>query len=261
MEDTALVERINDHIKKVQTLSSDYLGRLNSAFVAAQHDFVKLHSSMMRLYNARDYANNMHVHLRDQIKKHFADVPEAYFDDKSNRSFKLLIDGNVKGVDVFLAFILKKQGRGYRTANIKTKTVKEYSQQIIDYLTFEPIFQNLLFDIKGSGKTSTVINVPNCANLVAGYQIDPTWASFNQLAVTMPFSFRKIILLHDFTNVPAETAADIVDMSQPEIQKPPRVTRRSVATPKRDNVRKFSELSTSDVAEDADIRKLNERNS
>jgi len=261
MDDSTFSKRVGDHVNKVTSLAQHYVEPLNRAFNAAHVDLLRMHGPMMRLYNNRDYANNMHVHLRDQVKQHFANVPEAYFDEKPNRSFKLLIDGRKKGIDVFLAFILKKQGRGYRTANIPTKTVAKYSQQIINFLDFQPAFQDSLFDLTGSGKTTTVTNVPACANLVAGYQMDPTWSAFTQLAITMPISLHNIRLLADFTQVTAEQVAEIVDMPMPQTeQKTSRIRRRAADTPKRQTERRFIEESSTDVPESTNVRSINEGN-
>jgi hypothetical protein len=186
-------------------------------------------------------ASNMQAHVRGRIRANFSKVPWATVIDKPGKAFMLLTDGSIVGIPVYLGIKFKKQGYGFRTANIQTQSVISFNSQQIEYLGYLPHIQVALPLPHLKDKLG---NPPRGNNIVAGNTPDATWSELKRLAFTFPFGGRKVKLISEITILEAEEAVSEKHAASQENEtqapKVERIRRRSnAASGKRTEERKF----------------------
>lgn len=194
----------------------------------ALEEFNTKHAATMYLYSKSDMASNMHAHVRGRIRINFQKLPWAHIiDEPGKRAFMLLVNGNIVGIPVYLGIKFKKQGYGFRTANIQTQSVKNFNSQQIEYLGYLPHIQVALPLPHLKDKLK---NPPKGNNIVAGYTPDAAWSEFKRVAFTFPFAGRKVKLISEITMLDVETvSADTETPRREEAPKTERVRRRRAA--------------------------------
>ena len=213
----------------------------------ALEEFNTTHASTMYLYNKSDMASNMHAHVRGRIRVNFNGLCWAHIIDEPGKSaFMLLVNGNVIDIPIFLGIKFKKQGYGFRTANIQTESVKQFNSQQIEYIDYLPHIQVALPLPHLKDK---VKNPPKGNNVVAGYTPDATWSEFKRLAFTLPFGGRKIRLISEITVLEVEEAFREETPNIQEVPKTDRVRRRANQADKREPRKLVAEANGEQEAE------------
>jgi|GEM_PF-3868492 len=202
------------------------------SYKEALDEFNASHRDTMYLYNKSDMASNMHAHVRGRVRINFRNLSWAHIIDDPGKAFMLLINGSVVGIPIFLGIKFKKQGYGFRTANIQTESVKHFNSQQIEYMEYLPHIQVAL---PLTGMKDKVKNPPKGNNIVAGYTPETTWAGFKKCAFTFPFGGRNVKLISEITVL--EFEQEVLNQKE-EAPKTDRVRRR-LHIAKKQEPRKF----------------------
>ena len=107
--DSKLARLFEHHQPLFKRTYDEAMSDFNKDFAHVRHKFVK-----------RDYANCMHICVRDRVKANFESVPGAYPVELPKKPFTLILDGSVIGINVIAIIIFKKQSESLTTASIQT---------------------------------------------------------------------------------------------------------------------------------------------
>src|ERR1044072_2236240 len=130
-EDGSRLARLFEyHQPRFKRTYDEAMADFNKDFAHVRHKFVK-----------RDYANCMHICVRDRVKANFEGLPGAYPVELPKKPFTLIIDGSEIGIDVIAIIIFKKQSESLTTASIQTKAVRDFNTQVTRLSQYVPHIQ------------------------------------------------------------------------------------------------------------------------
>lgn len=227
-----------------------------ASYQEALEEFNKNHAPTMYLYSKSDMASNMHAHVRGRIRANFSGLWWAHIIDEPGKSaFMLLINGKVIGIPIFLGIKFKKQGYGFRTANIQTESVKHFNSQQVEYLDYLPHIQVALPLPHLKDKLK---NPPKGNNIVAGYTPDATWSQLKRFAFTFPFGGRKVRLISEITVLDVEAVSQVE--TPQELPKTDRIRRRRDKQANTQEPRKFVAKATAEQEAEQPVIKKKKKN-
>jgi hypothetical protein len=216
--ESKLAQLFEYHQPRFKRTYDEAMADFNKDFAHVRHKFVK-----------RDYANCMHICVRDRVKRNFEGVPGAYPVELPKKPFTLILDGSVIGIDVVAIIIFKKQSESLATANIQTKAVQDFNTQVSRLSQYVPHIQ-LAFPWPDTKSKVTNPPSPKSANIVAGYKPNAVFTECERLAIAFPLSRRSARLIVDFTHAQTESSRVIPMQRNHQTAVKSKVRRRNPVT-------------------------------
>jgi hypothetical protein len=211
---------------KLARLFEHYHPLFKRTYDEAMADFNKDFAHVRHKFVKRDYANCMHICVRDRVKQNFEGVPGAYPLELPRKPFTLILDGSVNGIDVVAIVIFKKQSESLATASIQTRAVRDFNTQVTRLSQYVPHVQ-LAFPWQFAKAKVANPPPPKSANIVAGYKPNALFTECERLALALPLSRHSAQLIADFTHTQTQPA-QVIPMQRHRQEGPatPKVRRR-----------------------------------